>query len=158
MKTATRFVELALTYRGTPYLWGGQSRFGCDCSGLCVACLRTLGILGPTEDLTSRGLFARWPKADKPAAGDLVYFAARSSDTITHVGIVVEPARDPLILEAGLGGSKDTWTPGGSETWSAFVARQTKAGKIVTIRPLSEILARGKKLMGYNRPAWEVQG
>lgn len=146
--------RIALTYTGLPYIWGGRSRFGVDCSGLVVASLRTLGVLGLNENLNSRGLAARWPEVETPQAGDLAYYS--NGAAINHVGIVLAGGPDPLILEAGKGGSKDTWKPGGAESWAAYCARQTAAGKIVEIRRQSQILARGKRLVSYNRPGLEV--
>ena len=150
--TDNLLTKLALTYTGLPYIWGGQDRHGVDCSGLVVCCLRSLGVLGPKEDLTSRGLAARWAKVTDPQEGDLAYYCGKTDPKITHVGIVLAGGPDPLIIEAGLGGSKDTWTPGGAESWAVYCARQTRAGKIVEVRRQSAILARGKRLSCYNRP------
>lgn len=151
MTKAQLFIQIALTYCGLPYIWGGQSRFGCDCSGLVVAVLRSMGVLRPDEDLTSRGLSVRWPKVEEPQPGDLVYYC-NAMPTINHVGIVVEGGSDPLIMEAGLGGSKDVWRYGAPERWGDYCARQIKAGKVVEVRRQSHILARGKRLVCYNRP------
>lgn len=40
---------LAIGFLGAPYLWGGNSRAGLDCSGLVQMCLRACGIAAPAD-------------------------------------------------------------------------------------------------------------
>ena len=42
-------VDVASTFLGTPYLWGGNSCFGVDCSGLVQMCLLACGISCPGD-------------------------------------------------------------------------------------------------------------
>ncbi|MDO4777192.1 MAG: C40 family peptidase [Cardiobacteriaceae bacterium] len=69
---------------GTPYLWGGTSPKGFDCSGLVHYLYHKQGISLPRS---SRDQFAALPAVDQPQPGDLVFF--RKKGVINHVGIYV---------------------------------------------------------------------
>ena len=67
---------------GTPYLWGGSSPKGFDCSGLVQYLYKKHGISLPRS---SRDQFASLPAINDPQPGDLVFF--RRNGVINHVGI-----------------------------------------------------------------------
>ncbi len=46
---AKDYVEIAERFIGTPYLWGGRTRLGLDCSGLVQLCLESAGITCPRD-------------------------------------------------------------------------------------------------------------
>lgn len=77
----------ALKYMGTPYLWGGKSNFGIDCSGLVQQVYKMNGIqlLRDAYQQASQG--TEVPFEDR-RPGDLAFFGL--SGKITHVGIVLE--------------------------------------------------------------------
>lgn len=79
-------LELALSYRGVPYRWGGVSRDGLDCSGLIVRAAADAGRLLPHS---AAGLYElAQPVPDSELrAGDLVFFANTYKPGISHVGI-----------------------------------------------------------------------
>jgi len=79
-------VDTSRSYLGVPYLWGGTSAKGFDCSGLTVAVYRLNGLQLPR---TSREQFdAGTPVAmDQARAGDLLFFATDGSGSVSHVGI-----------------------------------------------------------------------
>ena len=67
---------------GTPYLWGGTSPKGFDCSGLVHYIYQKQGVSIPRN---SREQFSRLPVANNPQPGDLVFF--RRNGVINHVGL-----------------------------------------------------------------------
>ena len=86
--TLAAVIETARTYQGTPYLYGGTTRLGLDCSGLLQLSFNEAGVSIPRSSNEQAG----WGEPVKPAdlqPGDLVFFGASpGSRTITHVGLV----------------------------------------------------------------------
>lgn len=81
----TVFVQTALQFMGAPYLWGGVSIFGIDCSGLVQVAAFSQGMLLPRDaDLQSQLGEPLYISPEEWQAGDLVFFG---TERITHVGI-----------------------------------------------------------------------
>jgi cell wall-associated NlpC family hydrolase len=82
-------VDLARTWLGVRYVWGGASRAGIDCSGLVMLVYAAFGIRLDHNAQLQWNETARISDADLQP-GDLVFFAATypsTTETITHVGI-----------------------------------------------------------------------
>ncbi len=83
-------LQFALAQIGVPYVWGGESPTGYDCSGLVQAAYRSVGVSLPR---TSEEQFAHGPHLPPGARlqpGDLVFFGPAPGDA-THVGMVIHP-------------------------------------------------------------------
>ena len=79
-------VEQACRLENTPYLWGGMSRTGIDCSGLTYVAYRMNGVTIP-RDADQQYQVGEAVLPDELIAGDLVFFGEPGD--ISHVGMYV---------------------------------------------------------------------
>jgi len=87
--TIQESIELAKRFLGLPYLWGGRSPFGYDCSGFTQMLVRSRGIIMPRDadiQATWSGVAAVDRKDLQP--GDLLFFGS-SVKHITHTGMYI---------------------------------------------------------------------
>lgn len=85
-RIAARAAEIGREFLGTPYLWGGTSSFGLDCSGLVQYCYEMAGVL-LRRDADIQRDDPRFIQVDRGELqpGDLVFFG--KPEKINHVGM-----------------------------------------------------------------------
>jgi gamma-D-glutamyl-L-lysine dipeptidyl-peptidase len=86
--TGAIILEYARKYLHTPYLWGGRSVFGVDCSGLSQQVFRMAGISIPRDAYQQAEHGETIAKLNDAEAGDLAFFD-NAERRITHVGILM---------------------------------------------------------------------
>jgi hypothetical protein len=79
-------LSVARGFLGTPYLWGGLSRDGIDCSGLVHLAFRAVGVRVP-RDAADQAAAAT--PVDQPRPGHLLFFG-RPGEPVSHIGFVTE--------------------------------------------------------------------
>jgi hypothetical protein len=87
-QTASDWVAVAERFRGVPYVWGGKTVAGIDCSGLVQTSLEAGGIAAPRDaDMQELALgIAIPPDLSRLARGDLVFWT-------DHVGVMLDAVR-----------------------------------------------------------------
>ncbi|MCP4327882.1 MAG: C40 family peptidase [Alphaproteobacteria bacterium] len=112
-------VAVASRFLGVPYLWGGRTMLGIDCSGLVQIALQAIGIFAPRDSYMQETEIG--DAVDIPAdpaqlrRGDLVFFPG-------HVGFV-----------DGAGG---------------YLHASSHAGA-VSLHPLADVVARAQRVHGH---------
>lgn len=107
-------VTVAEGFLGTPYLWGGNSRFGIDCSGLVQAALLACGISCPGDSgPQERRLGSALPAGSDYRRGDLLFWKGhvalvRDPEHILHanahdMAVVIEPLEAAIARIAAQG-------------------------------------------------------
>lgn len=88
-RTIPESIALAKRFLGLPYLWGGRSSFGFDCSGFTQMLVRARGIEMP-RDADKQAAWSGLGAVDRKdlKAGDLVFFGSSLKD-ITHTGMYI---------------------------------------------------------------------
>jgi cell wall-associated NlpC family hydrolase len=104
------FVAVAERFVGTPYLWGGKTVLGLDCSGLVQVALAACGIASPRDsDMQEEALGAKVTVAsglDDPQRGDLLFWkehvaVVRDRNSLIHanafhMAVAIEPIAEAV--------------------------------------------------------------
>lgn len=89
-------VETAIGFLKVPYLWGGRSFFGIDCSGLTQIVYKANGIKLPRDAYQQAEIGEVLNFIEEAEVGDLAFFE-NDAGKIVHVGIMLE---DQKIIHA----------------------------------------------------------
>ena len=87
---AEDWVDVARTFLGSPYQWGGRESLGLDCSGLVVSALGACGVPAPRDSYMQ----AKWlgePILEQPTSHRIILETAQAGDFLFwkgHVGFV----------------------------------------------------------------------
>tara|TARA_B100001142_G_scaffold71782_1_gene72516 strand:+ start:1199 stop:1963 length:765 start_codon:yes stop_codon:yes gene_type:complete len=84
-----KLIENALIYLNAPYLWGGRSPLGIDCSGFTQMVYRLQGVDLPRDAYQQAKVGTTMSFIDESEAGDLAFFDDNEGKII-HVGIILE--------------------------------------------------------------------
>ena len=82
------FVKIAKKYLNTPYLWGGRTHLGIDCSGYTQIVYRCFDINLPRDSYQQIKKGTPVLNFKNSQIGDLAFFG--TSKKITHVGIILD--------------------------------------------------------------------
>ena len=112
------FMKTALSYLGTPYIWGGDDPSGFDCSGFVIECLKSIGFLTEKEDYTADELYRLYQHkiVEKPTEGNLLFYINKNRIAI-HVAICL----DDYFQIGAFGGDSSTIINQNAWTKNAFV-------------------------------------
>ena len=129
-------LRVARNLIGVPYVYGGQDKdYGLDCSGFIVHCLRAVGLLRPTQDMTAQQLADACTEVSREALqpADLVFYG-RDWGSVEHVVMAIG-------LDYAMGATR-----GDRSCTTPDIARRKKAA-IATL----DLDARKKDRLGYGR-------
>jgi cell wall-associated NlpC family hydrolase len=117
LEFSTDSVKMELTLRdsveevgrkllGIPYVYGGSSTRGFDCSGFVSYVFGQLDVKVPRTS-TQFGSFGREVSIDSVRKGDVLIFRSPSRDAIGHVGIVTEAkGMESVFIHASSGAAR----------------------------------------------------
>lgn len=95
-KTLEEVVELTKIFLGLPYIWGGNSSDGYDCSGFVQTLIKQTGILLPRDSRNQVESPLVTLHINAPKKGDLIFFGDKK---VTHVTMSLG---DGLFIGAGV--------------------------------------------------------
>ncbi|WP_282121942.1 C40 family peptidase [Algibacter mikhailovii] len=92
----SNLIQTSILYLNSPYLWGGKTPFGIDCSGFTQMVYKLIGykLLRDASQQATQGEALSFIEESEP--GDLAFFD-NNEGIITHVGIIM---KDNYIIHA----------------------------------------------------------
>ena len=103
----TDFVAVAERFLGAPYLWGGKTALGLDCSGLVQIALTACGVSCPRDSDMQEAALGTAAAADSLERGDLIFWKGhvaivRDRDSLIHanayhMAVAIEPINEAVV-------------------------------------------------------------
>ncbi len=85
--------QIAYMFLESPYLWGGRTFMGIDCSGFTQVVFRLVGIILPRDAYQQAEEGEPVMFVEESRTGDLAFFE-NADGKITHVGIIIKEKED----------------------------------------------------------------
>jgi gamma-D-glutamyl-L-lysine dipeptidyl-peptidase len=92
LKKSDDLISLALKFENSPYLWGGRSLLGIDCSGFVQILYKISGIKIPRDAKDQCESGTQIKAVDETRPGDFLFFS-NNAGQIVHVGMLIEPGK-----------------------------------------------------------------
>lgn len=92
-----RIQKTAQFFLNTPYLWGGRTFMGIDCSGFTQIVYKANGYSLP-RDTSQQILVGKEVSYENRQSCDLVFFSALDADHVSHVGLITDSGE---VIHAG---------------------------------------------------------
>jgi cell wall-associated NlpC family hydrolase len=106
-------VAVAEQFLGVPYLWGGKTSLGLDCSGLVQVSLQAAGIACPRDSDLQELALGKLSSLASLRRGDLLFWKghvaiARDPETLIHANayhmmVAIEPPMDAIARINAMG-------------------------------------------------------
>jgi|SRR5689334_2781460 len=108
------FVAVAEQFLGVPYLWGGKTSLGLDCSGLVQISLQAAGVACPRDSDMQELALGKLSSLASLRRGDLIFWKghvaiARDAESVIHANahhmlVAIEPATEAIARISASGG------------------------------------------------------
>jgi cell wall-associated NlpC family hydrolase len=112
-ETEPDFIAVAERFLGVPYLWGGKTSLGIDCSGLVQVALTACGIPCPRDSDMQEQAIGLPVQSSDIQRGDLLFWndhvaIARDSNTLIHANgfymqVAIEPIKEAVARSRAAG-------------------------------------------------------
>ena len=153
-KTADRFVSLVQGEIGRPYVWGGDTPKGFDCSGLVYWALKTMGVRGVPRTSEEQYAWATPVAVNDLQAGDLVFMNFPGETSPGHVMVYAGGSK---VVQAPSPGSDVQQIgfqpkPKGTSEWGGVIVGYGRVPGLTYSGPShGDVTGEGKSI--YQQPA-----